>query len=350
MVFNTNTIKGTTLIVSASAAMLVLVVVLLAGIRLWICLLSFVVVFGLMYCISGIGIRRYMIFRIKPLYQLLLSREIGTFWLTKELRDKACDDIVEDVKCALEQASSPEENELERLRQKERERNEFLGSIFHELRTPLFNIEGYTQTLLDGALEDPEVNRQYLERTLRSANRLNVLVKDIEMLSQYQEGGATVFKEEFCILDEVRQVLDAMIVRIKEKDLHCSVELQGFAVRNRIPVYAEPLRISQAVEELIVNAIRCCERGGRISIILVDMFDKVLVEVSDNGCGIPAWALPRIFEPFFMVDKSRSRLYGGPGLGLAGVKHVIDNHGENITIRSEEGMGTTVSFTLTKSA
>ena len=348
MVFNTNTIRGTVLIISISAAVLVLLAVLLAGIRLWVCLLSVVIVFGLMYCISGIGMRRYMIFRIKPLYQLLLSRDIATSSLTRELRDKVCDEIVEDVTYALERASCQDDDELERLRQKERDRTEFLGAIFHELRTPIFNVEGYTQTLLDGAIDDPEVNRRYLERTLRSANRLNTLVKDIEMLSEYQEGGTTVFKDEFCILDELREVLDAMVVRIKEKDLHCSIEQQGFASRNGIPVYAERLRISQLLEELLVNAIRCSERGGRICITLIDVFDKVLVEVSDNGCGIPAWALPRIFEPFFVVEKSRSRLYGGPGLGLTGVKRIIDSHGESVTIRSEEGVGTTVSFTLTK--
>lgn len=349
MLFNTNTIRGTVLIISLSAAVLVLLVLLLAGISLWVCLLSVVVVFGLMYCVSGIGMRRYMIFRIKPLYQLLLSRDIEVSSLIKELQEKACDEIVSDVKCALEQATSSEENELERLRRKDRERTEFLGAIFHELRTPIFNIEGYTQTLLDGALEDPEVNRRYLERTLRSAHRLGAQVKDVEMLSQYEEGGATVFKEEFCILEEVRDVLDALIVRIDEKALHSGIELQGFSGRERISVYAERLRISSLLEELMVNAIRYCSNGGQIHIVLIDMFDKVLVEVKDNGCGIPAWALPRVFEPFFMVEKSRSRLYGGPGLGLTGVKNIIHNHGESITIRSQEGVGTTISFTLTKS-
>ncbi|MDL2230372.1 HAMP domain-containing histidine kinase [Alistipes sp. OttesenSCG-928-L06] len=350
MMFNTGTIRGTAIIISTLAAALSLLVTGLCGVSWPICLLVAAATGGLMFLGAGLAVRRYMILRIKPLYQLMLSKDIVTSRLTKELRERACDDVVQDVQRALDQLVGLDHDELERLKQKEKDRTEFLTAIFHEIRTPIFNIEGYTQTLLDGGLDDPEVNRTYLERTIRSVNRLAELVEDIDRIARYESGGVVLYKEPFCIVEVVDEVIDALIVSSQSKNVRYVFDTTGFPSRGPILVYADRLRISQAVEELLSNAIRYSPLNGQIRIVFLDMYDKILVEVSDQGVGIPPADIPRIFEPLYRVDKSRSRSGGGSGLGLTGVKRTIEAHDENATVRSEVGKGTTFSFTLRKRA
>lgn len=342
------TINQVAVVISLIFSVLNITVIILHHMPWWACAATAAITFPVTFVITKFFFRQYVIFRIKPLYQLLLSRDIATSRLSEELRKRVNDDVVTDIQTAIDHLISFNSSEIERLRQKDDERSNFLISVFHELKTPIFNIGGYTQTLLDGAIYDEQVNRRYLERTLRSVERLTDLIEDIEKLSKYESGGSVIYKGEFDIVDVVNEVFDANCVNLDARNITAKVDRMTFAPKKPIMVYADRLRISLAVEELVRNAIFFGKDGGSITISFLDMFDKVLVEVSDNGIGIPAKDLPHIFEQFYRVDKSRSREKGGLGLGLTGVKVIIEAHDENITVRSELGVGTTFSFTLLK--
>ena len=343
-----HTVQQVVVIVSALSAVLDMAVAVFNRNPWWMCLVIGVCAFLITYGISKFFFRQYVVFRIKPLYQLLLSKDIATSRLSKALRNKVDDDVVDDIQDNLDHLISFSSSEIERLRGKDDERTEFLAGVFHEIRTPIFNIEGFAQTLIDGGLEDGEVNRKYLANIVKSAQRLTALVEDIDKLSRYETGGAVMYKDYFDIVDAVKEAVDMTTMRANTKNIKLHVDKSTFPHRKPIMVYADRLRISQLLEELLRNAIFFGHDGGNITVSFVDMFDKVLVAVEDDGIGIPGKDLPYLFDQFYRVDKSRSREHGGNGVGLTGAKRIIDLHEENMTVRSEVGVGSTFSFTLTK--
>ena len=236
-------------------------------------------------------------------------------------------------------------NEIEQLRKLEAFRKEFLGNVSHELKTPIFNIQGYIHTLLDGAIDDPEVNIRFLKKAGKSLDRLSDLVEDLISISQLETGQLKMEMEKFDIHALCVDIYEALEMRAGEKGIELTFK-EG--CDKPFWVYADKARIRQVLVNLIVNSVKYGKQGGRTLISFYDMDENILIEVADNGEGIEAVHLPRLFERFYRVDRHRSREEGGSGLGLAIVKHIIEAHNQTINARSKVGSGTTFGFTLRK--
>jgi two-component system phosphate regulon sensor histidine kinase PhoR len=236
-------------------------------------------------------------------------------------------------------------SEIEQLRTMERYRKEFLGNVSHELKTPIFNIQGYVNTLIDGAWEDPEVLIHFLKKAAKSTDRIASLVDDLEAISQLESGFLTMELEVFDINDLIHDIFDSLDFRAKEKNIKLSIK-DGCDVP--FIVEADKDRIRQVIINLIVNSIKYGKVDGHTFVGLYDMDENILIEITDDGIGIDEEHLPRLFERFYRVDKSRSRDGGGTGLGLSIVKHIIEAHDQTINVRSTKEVGTTFAFTLKK--
>lgn len=214
-------------------------------------------------------------------------------------------------------------------------RREFLGNISHELKTPIFNIQGYILTLLDGGLEDPNINKDYLQRSEKSVNRLIAIVDDLEEISKLESGEVKLNEVNFDIAELAKDVADFLEMKARKNNSCVLVEKQGFKT---VMVYADKKRLRQVFINLIENAIKYGDKeDNKIQVRFFDMDENILVEVKDNGPGIAEESLPRIFERFYRTDKGRSRDMGGTGLGLAIVKHIIEAHDQTISARSKLG-------------
>lgn len=236
-------------------------------------------------------------------------------------------------------------NEIEELKERENFRREFIGNVSHELKTPIFNIQGYILTLLDGAINEPEINVKYLKRANKSVERMINLIQDMDALNKLENGIMDLDLKNF---DLAAMVLDCFeILESKAKERNIKLDLIREFERP-IKVQADPYKIEQVLLNLLSNAIKYGKDNGKVEVRFYDMDDKFFVEVSDNGIGIPEKDIPRIFERFYRVDKSRTRDAGGSGLGLAIVKHILDVHKQTINVRSSTNVGTTFSFTLKK--
>ncbi len=235
-------------------------------------------------------------------------------------------------------------NEIERLKKLEVYRKEFLGNVSHELKTPIFNIQGYVLTLLDGGLEDASINRNYLMRAEKSVDRMIAIIDDLEAISQLETGELQIEPERFDITLLMKDVIDAQEMKATAKGI-----ILTFPEDNKpIFVFADRFRTRQVLVNLIVNSVKYGKENGETKIRFYDVGDNVSVEIADNGIGIAKEHLPRLFERFYRADKSRSRDQGGTGLGLAIVKHIIEAHNQTINVMSTEGVGTVFSFTLKK--
>ena len=226
-------------------------------------------------------------------------------------------------------------------------RKEFLGNVSHELKTPIFNIQGYIHTLIDGAIDDPEVNIRFLKKAAKSADRLSDLVADLLAISQLESGELVMEMERFDINALVKDVYEQLEVRAKERGISLIIK-EG--CNKPFWVYGDRYRIRQVVLNLVNNSIKYGKELGTTTAAYYDMDENILIEIGDNGDGISQEHLPRIFERFYRVDKSRARESGagGTGLGLAIVKHIIEAHQQTINVRSTIGQGTTFGFTLKK--
>ena len=236
-------------------------------------------------------------------------------------------------------------NEIERLQKLEIYRKELLGNVSHELKTPIFNIQGYIHTLLDGAMDDKKINKEYLLRAGRSVDRMIAIVEDLQIITQLEKGELELDAERFDVVALAKDAVDSQ--ELKAKEMEIFVEL----VNNEsqpVYVFADRFRIRQVLVNLVVNSIRYGKQNGKTSVRINDTGEKIIVEVADNGIGISKEHLPRVFERFYRVDKSRSREHGGTGLGLSIVKHIIEAHGQRIDVLSTEGAGSVFTFTLKK--
>ncbi|MBK5283971.1 MAG: sensor histidine kinase [Bacteroidia bacterium] len=236
--------------------------------------------------------------------------------------------------------------ESERLEKLETYRKEFLGNVSHELKTPIFNIQGYIHTLLDGAINDIGVNRDYLQRAVKSVDRMITIIDDLQTITQLEKGELILDEEPFDLTELCNDALHSQELNAKTSSI--LLEFSADSVQ-KVIVLADRFRIRQVLVNLIVNSIRYGKENGRTVIRISDAGDKVIVEVSDNGLGIAKENLSRIFERFYRVDKSRSRELGGSGLGLSIVKHIIEAHHQSIDVMSTEGVGSVFSFSLRKS-
>lgn len=241
--------------------------------------------------------------------------------------------------------AADKKTEIDQLKKLEKFRKEFLGNVSHELKTPIFNIQGYILTLLDGALDDKEVHVHFLKKAAKSIDRIATLVEDLEAITQLESGELTMEMETFNILDLVQDVFDSLESKASEKKITFDFK-EG--TKYAFIVEADKDRVQQILINLITNSIKYGKTGGKTVVGFYDMDENILIEVTDNGLGIEEEHLARLFERFYRVDKSRSREVGGTGLGLSIVKHLIEAHKQTINVRSSLGVGSTFGFTLTK--
>ena len=251
---------------------------------------------------------------------------------------------IDTVERETEEWADAKEEELNAYRRDENYRREFLGNVSHELKTPIFNIQGYIQTLLDGGLNDEKINIKYLERTNKSVERMINIVEDLEAISRLETEHSQLDMQSFNIVKLVNEVLESFEMKsgLMKVELELINESQSqFAIGDRD-------KIQQVFTNLISNSIKYGKTGGKTKVSFFDMEQNILIEFADNGIGIEEHFLGRLFERFYRVDKDRSRDVGGSGLGLAIVKHILEGHNQTINVRSTKNVGSTFSFILKK--
>jgi two-component system phosphate regulon sensor histidine kinase PhoR len=259
---------------------------------------------------------------------------------TKDLADP-----LEQLNQAIIKIANDRQKEIEHLTRIENYRKEYLGNVSHELKTPIFNIQGYVSTLIDGGINDPSINVEYLKRADKSIDRMIHIIDDLETISQLETGALVIDMEKFDVVALCRDVIEQLEMVSGKKNLRISFEED---YKKPVKVFADKFRIRQVFVNLITNSIKYGKENGRTVLKFKTIDDKVLIDVSDDGIGISAEHLPRLFERFYRIDKGRSREQGGTGLGLSIVKHIIEAHDEHITVTSMPGVGTTFTFTLKK--
>lgn len=282
--------------------------------------------------------------KIKPIYKTI--REVPVTSKKTLRKIEGGQDIINEVNREVKQWATDKMAEIERLRELEKYRKDFLGNVSHELKTPIFNIQGYVLTLLDGGLDDVKINRLYLERTERSIDRMISIVEDLESITKLESGELKLSQDVFDIVRLTEDVFELDVREAQDRRINMM-----FAENDYKPLFvnADKKRIFEVISNLVLNALKYGRKGGYVKVGFFDMDDHVLIEVSDNGIGMDKKDLPRIFERFYRADKSRSRQQGGTGLGLAIVKHIIEAHKQTIQVKSVIDKGTTFTFTLPKS-
>ena len=278
--------------------------------------------------------------KIKPIYRAIF--EPGR--IKRKLMDqKAAANSIGKAKKEVDKWTRKQVKELERLKDIEKYRKEFVGNVSHELKTPIFNIQGYILTLLEGGIEDSKISRLYLERTEKNIDRKISIVQDLESINKLESGELTLNYEEFDMVKLVDDVFELEHMIAEENKI--SLE---FINKPDKPVFvrADKKRMMEVLTNLVVNAINYGKSEGSVKVSLYEMDETLMVEVQDDGIGIDKGHLPRIFERFYRVDKSRSREQGGTGLGLSIVKHIIEAHSQSINVKSTVSKGTTFTFTV----
>ncbi len=234
------------------------------------------------------------------------------------------------------------QKEIDELKKMEAFRREFIADVSHELKTPIFAAQGFVHTLLDGAIKDKTVRTQFLERAAKSLDDLDLLVQDLLTLSHIETGEIKMQLEYFDIKKLIEDVVDQFVTKAEKKDINLKI----VAPNDKVIVYGDWKRISQVMNNLVSNAIKYSNDGGKVEVGFKFYKNEVLTYVKDSGVGIPTEDVKRIFERFYRVDKSRSRENGGTGLGLAIVKHILEEHGSKVEVKSTLGKGSEFSFKL----
>lgn len=299
----------------------------------------FLIMFLGMTLIAAFLFRWYTKKSIAPIYKTIYSKKLTKPEMKQKFHHQhVLDRVNEDVQAWVELKTT----EIEHLKEIEQYRREFLGNVAHELNTPLFNIQGYVLTLLDGALEDSNINRTYLERTQKNINRLINTVKDLDSITKLESREICPQMDDFDIVELTQEVFGFLEHSSKQR----KVKLVMQQAYDPIFVNADRKQISQVLMNLISNAIAYGKEAGTVKLAFSHTPNHVLVEVIDNGIGIAEANIHRIYERFYRVDKHRSREDGGTGLGLAIVKHILEAHDQRINVISTLGAGSTFAFTL----
>ncbi len=303
---------------------------------------SLAAIFVVVYFIVYFTLNSFIFEKINPIYKTIYNFNAQEKELRKSLERK---DVIDEVNKEVISWANNKTKEIAQLKQLEKYRKEFLGNVSHELKTPIFNIQGYVLTLLDGGLEDANINRLYLERTVKSINRIISIVEDLESISRLESGELKLHHQKFDIITLTEEIFELQEMSAKSMKIKL-----GFLHNYEKPlmVYADRKRLTEVINNLIVNSIKYGKVGGKTTIAFLDMGENILTEVTDNGIGIAEKDIPRLFERFFRVDKSRSRDMGGTGLGLSIVKHIIEAHNQTINVRSATNVGSSFAFTLQK--
>lgn len=256
------------------------------------------------------------------------------------------EDIVEQVNRDVMAWADSQIEEITHLRETDTFRQEFIGNLAHELKTPIFNIQGFILTLLEGGMEDPEINRKFLLKAAKNVERMSGLLEDLDVITKMEAGNLDIEMVPFDLLEIIRETMESLEAKAKRNQI--KLVSKGGIDATKVMVLGDAAKIVQVLTNLIVNSINYGKEGGKTQIRYFDADEAILVEVADTGIGISETDLPRVFERFYRVDKSRSRHAGGSGLGLAIVKHILEAHDQSISVRSTVGEGSTFSFTLQK--
>ena len=309
----------------------------------WFPLLIAAISFSAAYFSTSYYLRNYIYRKIKVIYKSIHQHKLATTE-KREVVDMRSD-IMEQVEKDVEEWTARQEKEIEQLKTWQEYRRKFLGDISHELKTPIFNIQGYLETLLDGGLEDEAINKVYLQRAAKNVDRLNTIVEDLEIISRLESGELILDMQQFDIRALAEEVFEDLEIKAAESNIKLAFKPgadQHFRVR------ADREYIRQVLINLVNNSIKYGKTNGTTKVSFYDMDSNILVEVADSGIGIPPEHLVHVFDRFYRVDKSRSREQGGSGLGLSIVKHIIEAHKQTINVRSTVTVGSTFGFTLEK--
>ncbi|MEE9362591.1 MAG: ATP-binding protein [Cellulophaga sp.] len=293
------------------------------------------------FIILQVRVEKFIYRRIKKIYDDVSLLESTSF---------ADGPITTDIKTLTDEIEKFAKNkkvEIDTLKIREAYRKEFLGNVSHELKTPLFTVQGYILTLLDGAINDGAVREKYLERANKGVERLIYIVKDLDLITKLEVGDLNLDLQGFDIIELVKSVFDLLEMKAEKKRISLVFDMDYIYP---VIVHADKERIRQVITNLLVNSIKYGQENGTTEVSIENLIqNKVIVRVTDNGEGIAKQHIPRLFERFFRVDKSGNRDVGGSGLGLSIVKHIIEAHGEKIFVESEVDTGSEFSFTLEKS-
>lgn len=299
-----------------------------------------IISFVFSFLIIQLRIEYFIYKRVKSIYDSVSILDKSTLGSQRNTSDMKT--LTEEV----ERFARGKKLEIETLKVRENYRKEFIGNVSHELKTPLFTVQGYILTLLDGAIKDKKVRKKYLTRASKGVDRLIYIVKDLDMITKLETGDLNLYIETFDLVELVESVFDLLEMKSAKKEISLNFD------KEYPPLYvdADKERIQQVVTNLIVNSIKYGKKGGTSEISFEEVKDsKIMLRVTDNGEGIEKEHIPRLFERFFRVDKTGSRREGGSGLGLSIVKHIIEAHGEQVYVDSVYGIGSEFSFSLPKS-
>lgn len=295
------------------------------------------------YVIIFYSLHYFILERIKPIYKTIESispKKLSTY----ESADNV--DIIADINNKVLKWAKNKTKEIIRLKESAKYRKEFLANVYHELKTPLFNLQGLTLTLIDGGVYDNEINLKYLVKSEKNINQLISIVKDIETISKLETGELKLKMEEFDIAEVINEILELYEIKATDKKIKLNfIRKTG----HKYLVKADKKRIFEVISNLVINSINYGKEYGKTTVEIHNLNDKYLIEITDDGIGIDKKDQQRIFERFYRVDKSRSKKHGGTGLGLSIVKHVIEAHNETINLKSEINEGATFSFSINKS-
>ncbi len=295
------------------------------------------------YIIIRFTIDQFVYRKIKLIYKLIYQTKASKkeeFYYKKILPQKSIEEVSEDV----EEWAVQHREEIDLLRKNEIFRKEFLLNLSHELKTPIFAIQGYIDTLLEGAINNPEVNKKFLGNASKNTDRLVNLVDDLDEITKLESGEQLLLTEGFVIQDLIKEVFESLSIKADEKTIRCYIK-KGCEMP--LTVYGDKKKIRQVLVNLIDNSLKYGKENGTIEGSAYSIDGKnILIEISDNGYGIAEEHLPRIFERFYRTDLARTRKVGGSGLGLSIAKHIIEAHKETIHVRTKKDVGTTFGFTL----
>jgi two-component system, OmpR family, phosphate regulon sensor histidine kinase PhoR len=309
----------------------------------WIAILTFVILFLIAYSLILFFLQRFIYRRIKLIYKFIYQTKASKkeeIYYKYILPQKSIDEVSEDVQKWAEQRST----EIELLKKNEAFRKEFLQNLAHEFKTPIFAIQGYVDTLLDGAMEQPDIRKRFLENTSKNIDRLVNLMNDLDEISKLESGEQLLYKQNFVIQDLIKEVFESLSIKTVTKNIIASIKK---GCESPLTVFADKEKIRQVLINLVENASKYGKQNGAIIASIYYLDNKlVLVEIGDDGIGIEEEHVSRIFERFYRTDAARSRDKGGTGLGLAICKHIIEAHGQTIHVRSTPDVGTTIGFTL----
>ena len=333
-------VVSTTYITIFSTALVAILSSLFSSLSWQFCLAFSVSVALFSFFVLQYRVEHFIYKRVKKIYDDVSLLDSTTFSSQSITTDMAT--LTKEVK----KFATDKKIEIENLKVREEYRREFMGNVSHELKTPLFTVQGYLSTLLDGAIKDKDLRVKYIERAEKGVERLIYIVEDLDMISKLEMGQLNLEKSNFNIVELIQNVFDLLEMNADKKNIILMFD-QKYS--KSINVFADQEKIQQAFTNLITNSIKYGKDNGTTEVSIEDLVEnKIIVRVKDNGEGIEQHNIPRLFERFFRVDKSGSRSEGGSGLGLSIVKHIIEGHNEKIYVESEFNKGSEFSFTLEK--